>query len=200
MRRLYCVAIAIGAGACGGDDASSPSAPGTATDGGSTATSDASSDGGDDGSTQGIDSSAGEQCNDLVQEGAFVTSVKSAPPAPARTGGTIVPGKYVITAVNAYTDSDAGGDSTALAATVVVSGNKFDTVSSIQGGATYRATSTFTTNGNQFTGTFVCYYPPLDGGVPSGSASQEFTAKPTELRTYLDFGALGILEYVYTKQ
>lgn len=195
------IAFAAAISACGGDDSASPSTP---PDGGSTSTptSDGASGADSGNSTPGPDSSVGEQCNDLVQEGAIVETVRKPSPAPAGTGGTIAAGKYILTASSVYTNNDGGGaDGTGLASTLVVSGNTFDGVTSIEGGGTYRARSTFTTNGNQLTATSVCYYPPLDGGVSGATATQQFSATPNGLITYVDFGALGgVLEYVYTKQ
>lgn len=206
MRRLWCAALAtalaltFGTGACGSDDAQSP---GTAMDGGPTQTSDGANDPIDsgDGSTPGTDAPPGEQCHDLVQEGAFVAPVKKPLPSPAATGGTIAPGKYVLTASSVYTDSDAGGVGPGLASTLFVTGDTFDGISTVEGGSSVRVRSTFTTSGNQLTATSVCYYPPLDGSAPGTTATEGFSATPTTLTTYLDFGALGgVFEYVYTKQ
>jgi hypothetical protein len=209
VRRGFAVAAAIAfvvlVVACGGDDASSPATPsdaGSRTDGASSGVADS----GDSSAPKpnadaGADADAGNACHDVMQEGPYVAGTKKSLPVPTATGGAIASGKYLLSAVNYYSDSDGGGGISGMASTLVVTGNIFDVVTSStpQGGSTFRARSTFTTNGNELTGTFVCNDPPVDGG--SDPVTQEYSATASELRTYLDLGSLGgVFEYIYTKQ
>ena len=92
-------------------------------------------------------------CNTFDNISQTVSATVTQGPPPAMTGGTVVDGTYVVTSIVQY-----NGDMTpfTLAETSVIGGNMDAWVSSTNGQAPVRYTTTFTTNNNQLAFTFCC--------------------------------------------
>lgn len=124
---------------------------------------------------------AGVKCNSLVNDAPAV--IPTCGPAPVATGGTVVPGTYILTAQTSFTDAclEAGaGDDSGLAggsvaAKLVIAGQCTQAIETFSGTTTATLSYAFTTNGNNFTITTSC---PGAGGVV-GTAT--YTATPTTL-------------------
>jgi hypothetical protein len=180
--------------ACGGDDDATSTAP---PDGGTTTTPSPDAATANDGSST-TDSPSGGLCHALQQEGPLVTSTAMAPPAPTPTGGTIQDGKYYLTSYTVYTAA-SGGPPTKISSTIVITGNVVDGVTFYEGTMqTIKNRTTYTTSGTNYTGTAVCWDPPVDGGV--GTATTGYSADATTFTTHIPLGAQVTIVSTYTKQ
>lgn len=127
----------------------------------------------------------GGVCNAVANIGAAVTAVNVASAPPTATGGTIVNGTYVLTAVRAYTGpGGASGPATGTASTTMVitgagtAAMRFETITETSEGRTIRSTmSVAYTSATTLTQTPIC---------PSGfSMVYSYSATPTSLRLLL---------------
>ncbi len=144
------VATGGGAGVTSGGGGSGGGTAGVA---GAATGGSAGADASDDGNTGGSD---GGDCNTLVNTGGAVPLVAVAADLPAATGGTIAPGKYVLTEFTKYDGSDGGTGPTGstLKETLLLTASTLDSVEaggSVDGGlgpderATYSYTAAGTT-------------------------------------------------------
>jgi hypothetical protein len=132
---------------------------------------------------------ASGDCNTLAQLGAPVTATFTSGNAPAPTGGTIVPGTYLLTAATYYGTMVASN----VAETALVSAGSITAVLTDQsGGAVDRNNLAYMTNGTDLVETHTC---PLTGVTTTVS----FSATPTTLTlSYTVDGATRV--GVYTLQ
>jgi hypothetical protein len=123
-------------------------------------------------------------CNTFADIGQTITRTVDSGPPPVMTGGNIVDGTYVATDIVQY-----NGDNTmfSLSETSIISGNLDAWVSSTNGQAPVRYTTTFTTSNNQMAFTFCC---PATGNLTITYTTDGMTisnvdpANPNRVITY----------------
>jgi len=140
----------------------------------------------------------GGVCNTFANIGSMVTAGCGS--VPAATGGTIVDGTYVLTAVTFYGSSCSGDASVAIpVGSETLVGSGLDTGGCLHeiflnaGGDVTNTTSICSTQGIQYTCSEVC--PAGD----AGAVTQQYTATPTTLTVYSS-NADGPYAGTYTKQ
>jgi hypothetical protein len=139
----------------------------------------------DDGSSDaGADADGGggpSSCQMLPQKGAVVKQQLMAGPRPAATGGTVVPGTYVLTAMNVYGAGGVGTSGVEAQYTIVISGSNFVITGDRVAGtfmpsrATLYQTQAFTPMGTRLILALVC---PVTAAYPG---EVEYSASATEL-------------------
>jgi hypothetical protein len=161
------------------------------TDGGSSGSDGGSSSGGEGGVPldSGGPPPTGE-CAGLTKDGATITHQQVAQAAPSPTGGSIVAGKYILTAYTTYTGvGGATGPTTErLNSTLTVTSTMMKLAEADEDGDLTPQAMTYTTTGTTLEMKFLC-------PVPDALRFREYTAQPTALWIFQ-----GGLVRIYTKQ
>jgi hypothetical protein len=121
-------------------------------------------------------SSVSGACTDLNDVGSLVSSTCAAGSVPTGTGGVIVDGTYVLSAVVGYHCGDAGGPSP-QSQTLFISNGCVQGAGQFRG-QTISTTQSFTVSGNELSGSIVC---------PAGQAGTQtltFTATASSLTLF----------------
>ncbi|HEY5959742.1 MAG TPA: hypothetical protein VIV60_24480 [Polyangiaceae bacterium] len=135
-------------------------------------------------------------CNELASPAAVTVSVQSAAAAPAKSGGDIVDGQYLLTKATVYADAPTGTTAfpRTMSASFILSASTLQWVGSTDG-EERRFSSSFSHSGYYIYTIESC---PTDGSEDS----YMYTASGAELRLYPDWASLTIptTELVFTRR
>jgi hypothetical protein len=131
-------------------------------------------------------------CNTLVDDGPTVTAVNVASKAPTGVGGTIVDGKYTLTALTAYSFGVVQNVALTASEVQTISGATIQQVGKING-----QEKRYTTTITQIDVTGAFWTEDSCPGTEAGF--YEYTATATDLRIYDNAGD-NVVEFVYTRR
>jgi hypothetical protein len=143
----------------------------------SLAPADGGGDGGGDGSNgRTADGGTGDGCNSLALLGPTITSTCANGVAPQPTGGPIIDGTYVLTAMTFY----GGCQTVSFAETVVLSAETVQAVASLSAAGLTRANERFTISGTNLLESHTC--------PNSDTATTPYSATPNTLLLFSSGG------------